>query len=325
MAADKTEPALGPPMVCVIRPDDLPEPQCKAALEGAAAAEADVATQEITGPAVEAPGPHGFVYGAVLTPKGMIISDMWVGRRDAAMTLFPPLHGREVLGEVFKRFLPPRLASVNDKTAEFAVIRLVGPHAIERMVQGRIQIPEPGRQRFLEIDGVPCTIARPAADQPFGLQVTTPKTEVDRIEETLDTCGITIASGAALELARIVAGWPRLGAEIDAKTLPQEVRFDEINGVSYSKGCYTGQETVARIHFRGHTNRHLIGLHWTDGEPDPDAPEIYRGEKIVGRVTSAAWSSHMRPIGLGVVRRDVGASEAVSAARAPALTVELPS
>ena len=59
-------------------------------------------------------------------------------------------------------------------------------------------------------------------------------------------------------------GWPALGVEIDERTLPQEVRYDEIGGVSYTKGCYTGQETVARLHFRGHTNRELRGLRWTD-------------------------------------------------------------
>ena len=54
----------------------------------------------------------------------------------------------------------------------------------------------------------------------------------------------------------------RLGHEIVEKTLVQEVRYDEIGGVSYTKGCYTGQETVARLHFRGHTNRELRGLRW---------------------------------------------------------------
>ena len=72
--------------------------------------------------------------------------------------------------------------------------------------------------------------------------------------------GATGGTSEDREAARILAGWPRLGAEIEERTLPQEVRYDEIGGVSYTKGCYTGQETVARLHFRGHTNRELRGL-----------------------------------------------------------------
>lgn len=337
MAADRAETTKAHPTVRVIRRDDLPRAQSEATLNGAVAAEADVAILEVTGPGVvpciqglltndvEAPGPHGFVYGAVLTPKGMIISDLWAGRRDTAMTLFPPSRGREELLAAFGRSLPPRLARVADDTAAVAVIRLVGPLVPELLVAGRIQIPEPGRQLAHPISDVPCVLARPRAEQPFVLQITMPKTESEHIKDTLQTLGVTIVSPAALELARIKSGWPSLGAEIDGKTLPQEVRFDEIEGVSYSKGCYTGQETVARVHFRGHTNRHLTGLRWTDDEPNPGTPEIRRGEKVVGHVTSIAWIPQSdQPIGLGLVRREVSTGEAVTAAGAPALTVELP-
>ena len=107
-----------------------------------------------------------------------------------------------------------------------------------------------------------------------------------------------------LHAARILAGWPALGVEIDEKTLPQEVRYDEIGGVSYTKGCYTGQETVARIHFRGHTNRELRGLAWRE----PGAPDGRRGrsprEKEVGTVRSTLTVDG-RTLGLALVRREV--------------------
>src|SRR5204863_149594 len=82
-----------------------------------------------------------------------------------------------------------------------------------------------------------------------------PAPQGERLAGRLAAAGAVEAEPAMLELARILAGWPRLGAEVDDKTIPQEVRFDEIGGVSYTKGCYTGQETVARLHFRGHANR----------------------------------------------------------------------
>src|SRR5207249_1848019 len=108
----------------------------------------------------------------------------------------------------------------------------------------------------------------------------------------LGAAGAVPADAATLELARILAGWPRLGAEVDDKTIPQEVRYDELGGVSYTKGCYTGQETVSRLHFRGHTNRYLRGLLF-DAEP-PAAPadgwsSVTHLDRDVGRVTSLAW------------------------------------
>ena len=83
--------------------------------------------------------------------------------------------------------------------------------------------------------------------------------------------------------ARILAGWPALGAEIDERTLPQEVRYDEIGGVSYTKGCYTGQETVARLHFRGHPNRELRGLWWRSDEPERSTAAVARCCRASGR------------------------------------------
>src|SRR5687767_15346310 len=124
-----------------------------------------------------------------------------------------------------------------------------------------------------------------------------------------------------------------LGAEIDERTLPQEVRYDEIGGVSYTKGCYTGQETVSRLHFRGHANRHLRGLLF---EADPPlAPAsgwsaVTHDEKEVGRVTSIAWlpdgggSVLGRWIGLAVVRREVPIGAVVRAAGREARVAALP-
>ena len=90
-----------------------------------------------------------------------------------------------------------------------------------------------------------------------------------------------------LEAMRIAAGTPRFGREIDDRVLPAEAGLVE-RAVSLSKGCYPGQEPIARLHYRGHANRGLRVLA-VDGEelPEPDA-ELPYGDKVVGRVTSAA-------------------------------------
>ncbi len=110
--------------------------------------------------------------------------------------------------------------------------------------------------------------------------------------------------------------------EIDEKTLPQEVRYDEIGGVSYTKGCYTGQETVARLHFRGHTNRELRGLRWQGTQPLAGRGVVY-GEKDVGAVRSTLTLEDRR-LGLGIIRREVEPGRTVLAGGAEAKVVSLP-
>src|SRR5204862_4337505 len=165
------------------------------------------------------------------------------------------------------------------------------------------------------------------------LSVTVTADQLTAIRNRLIGAGAHTASSEALELARILAGWPRLASEVDEKTIPQEVRFDEIGGVSYTKGCYTGQETVSRLHFRGHANRQLRGLLF---EADPPAAPatgwnaVTHDEREVGRVTSIAWlpdgggSVLGRRIGLAMVRREVPSGAAVRAAGRGARAGERP-
>src|ERR1051325_7798491 len=139
-----------------------------------------------------------------------------------------------------------------------------GPRRAAGVAEGLEVPPAPGRV-LQNADDV--LTARATESAPFALQVTMPVAQRERLVGRLTDAGAIEAEPAMLELARILAGWPRLGAEVDEKTIPQEVRFDEIGGVSYTKGCYTGQETVARLHFRGHANRALRGLLFNSEPP----------------------------------------------------------
>jgi tRNA-modifying protein YgfZ len=109
-----------------------------------------------------------------------------------------------------------------------------------------------------------------------------------------------------LELRRIKAGTPRFGREIDDRVLPAEAGLVE-RAVSFTKGCYPGQEPIARLHYRGHANRGLRVLAWDAGElPEYDAPVEFEG-KEVGRVTSAARDGD-RIVALAYVRVEVPAN-----------------
>ena len=133
-------------------------------------------------------------------------------------------------------------------------------------------------------------IARPLPGAPFGYLAVGPAELVASLRTNVHSHGAAIGDQDDAEAARILAGWPALGAEIDERTLPQEARFDELGGVSYTKGCYLGQETVARIHFRGHPNRELRGLEWEDAAP-LEGMEIAGGGREAGRVRSTLLRS----------------------------------
>jgi folate-binding protein YgfZ len=110
---------------------------------------------------------------------------------------------------------------------------------------------------------------------------------------------------AELDVLRIRAGTPRWGAELDDRVLPAEAGLVE-RAVSLTKGCYPGQEPIARLHYRGHANRGLRVLVLdAPAVPEPET-EILYGEKVVGRVTSAARANG-RVLALGYVRVEVPA------------------
>jgi folate-binding protein YgfZ len=176
-------------------------------------------------------------------------------------------------------------------------------------------------------------VGRASEGAPFTVQWIGPPPSLESLSQRLAGAGAVIGDPAALQLARIEAGWPSLDSEIDDRTLPQEVRYDEIGGVSYTKGCYTGQETVSRVHFRGHPNRGLRGVLLT-GEPPTEwrTPQpVHLGDKDVGRLTSVAWVPDGSPesrggvwMGLAVLRREVADGTAVRVGMIEARVTPLP-
>jgi folate-binding protein YgfZ len=250
-----------------------------------------------------APGDGALLYGAMLTPKGAIVTDAWVFRRADAVTLVMPCEGRAAALEIFGRTLPPRLARAVDLTGEVEVAWLLGDRGFQVLAKSGIGAPE-GAGRIHEVGAVSGASATVTASP--GAR---PGDEGDH------------------QAARILAGWPALGAEIDERTLPQEVRYDEIGGVSYTKGCYTGQETVARLHFRGHTNRELRGLWWRGDEPElangNGSRTVLSGEREIGSVRSRLTVDG-RAIGLAVIRREVDPGAVVIAGGKRATVVALP-
>ena len=130
-------------------------------------------------------------------------------------------------------------------------------------------------------------------------------------------------SEAAGEIVRVEHGRPRYGVDLDDSVIPQEAGLNE-RAVSFTKGCYVGQETVARLHYKGRPNRHLRGLRLS--APARSGEELHLAERIVGRVGSAVVSPELGPIALALVRREAEPGTIVSVGEhgASAEVTELP-
>ncbi|MDX6690672.1 MAG: hypothetical protein QOG15_2129, partial [Solirubrobacteraceae bacterium] len=112
------------------------------------------------------------------------------------------------------------------------------------------------------------------------------------------------------------------GHELDDATIPQEAGLNE-RAVSFTKGCYVGQETVARLYYKGKPNRHLRGLRLT--EPAPSGAELRLGEKVVGKLGTSVVSPARGPIALALVRREASPGDVLEVeGGASAEVVELP-
>ncbi|MEA3244826.1 MAG: glycine cleavage T C-terminal barrel domain-containing protein [Gemmatimonadota bacterium] len=259
-------------------------------------------------------------YAAALTPKGKVIADLRVfahgGDRfivDASAAAGPPLLA------MLRKFVNPRLAKYVDLSAGSCTIRVAGPDA------GRVVAAATGVSRDAldalaayaiavgTIAGTPVRVVRaPDLGVPC-FDVFGDAGARDAIVAAVVAAGAEPLDAASADVLRIEAGWPRFGVDFDENVLAQEAGIDRLGGISFDKGCYTGQETVARVHFRGHVNRTLRGLR--SGTPLPPGAEIHAPDgKPVGTVRSSAVSPRLGPVALAFVRREVADGDAVSVA-----------
>ena len=134
----------------------------------------------------------------------------------------------------------------------------------------------------------------------------------DGVVAALDAAGVPNAGTLAATAVRIETGEPVFGIDIDDKTIPQEAGPVD-DAVSFTKGCYLGQELVARIDSRGHVNRHLRGIIVTSNVLPPAGAEAHADEKPVGVLTSVAESLDLRaPVALALIRREVEPNDPVT-------------
>ena len=261
---------------------------------------------------------HG-QYAAALTPKGKIVADVRIFARDGSLLIDAPPRAREGWQAMIKKYINPRLAPYADVSATLRQIGIYGvasrtivARALDLAPETLAALPAYGHVQAGERADILVAHVPDLALE--GYELFAPAETFDTLWQLLVRGGATAAGLAAWEIARIEAGRPEWGLDMDATTIPQEANFDELGAISYTKGCYVGQEVVARVHFRGHVNKQLRGLLCGETEPPPiGATLLTDAGKPVGEVRSTAISPRLGAIALATVRREVepGATLAV--------------
>jgi tRNA-modifying protein YgfZ len=241
---------------------------------------------------------HG-CYAALLDRKGHFVADMRVLRLShshaGAIWLDTEAIALEPLRKHLETYKIGREVEVVDETREWAITSLIGPGSDE--IAGTPPLSPEYAQHYYERDGI--KILGIATD--LGIDLDTRPQDADALREQLLAAGAEPVSEAAAEIVRVESGRPRFGHDFDGGTMPAEAGVVE-RAVDFEKGCYIGQEPVARLHYRGKPNRRLVGLRLSG--PAEEGAALRLGEREVGAVGSACVSPALGPIALAIVRRE---------------------
>ena len=263
-------------------------------------------------------------YAAFLTHKGKMLGDLRVllgrepGAAQAELLLDTERAALQDLFDMIRRYKVGYRVELDKRTLERGLLSLIGPGA--DAVAGPTQLPESEHaSAAVEIGGVAALAVR--TDE--GLDLLCGSSETEALRKALRAAGAVAVGEEAAECLRIERGRPRFGVDLDQSVIPQEAGLNE-RAVSFTKGCYVGQETVARLFYKGKPNRHLRGLRLSAAAGRGE--ELRLGERVVGTLGSSADSPTLGPIALALVRREAepGATVAVGAAGISAEVVELP-
>ncbi|MGZ3555143.1 MAG: CAF17-like 4Fe-4S cluster assembly/insertion protein YgfZ [Gemmatimonadaceae bacterium] len=251
-------------------------------------------------------------YAAALTPKGKIVADLRIFALDDGLLIDASSAAAPGWKEMVRKYINPRIAPYHDLSAELSDIGIFGRSA--RLVVSRVidvddkelsALPPYGHISRPFADGT-VIIARVPEIDLDGFEIFVPREAAASLKGTLQAAGIFAGSQETWGIARIESGRPEWGTDMDESTLPQEANFDELGAISYTKGCYIGQETVARVHFRGHVNRFLRRMRFVTRPAPPKGAELVdETGKVIGEIRSSALSPRFGGVALGMVRREV--------------------
>jgi len=251
-----------------------------------------------------------------LTPKGRVIALLRVFDRGDDLLVDTDAASAEGFTAMIRKYVNPRLAKYTDLTAATACVGVYGVNAVATVARALGVDPAP-LDALAPLGGTWCGdgddavyVVRSTDLSPAGFDLIGARARIAAVRAALVASGLAVADADSVTIARIEAGVPEWGREMDAETIPQEANLDTLGAISFSKGCYTGQEVVARIHFRGHVNRHLRRL--TSEHAIPVGARVLDAEgKEVGDVRTSVISPTQGPLAVAMVRREIEPGGAV--------------
>jgi folate-binding protein YgfZ len=266
---------------------------------------------------VEALAPGEGQYAALLDRKGHMQADMRVLRTSPEeIWIDTEPEALEPARRHLEMYKIGREVAIADLTAERSILSLIGPRSVE--IAATAALPEYAGETT-SFSGIACLAIGTAE----GIDLIAKSSDAASLRNALAAAGAVEVGPEAAEVIRIEAGTPRFGAEMSTETMPAEAGIVE-RAVSFTKGCYIGQEPVARLHYKGRPNRHLRGLELSALEAPGTSLRL--GEKEVGKIGSSHLSPARGPIALAIVRREAepGSELAVGEDGVTARVVDLP-
>jgi folate-binding protein YgfZ len=253
---------------------------------------------------VEALSPGKGCYAAFLTPKGKMLGDIRILDTGEELLLDTERTSLQQLFNMIRRFSIGFDVALHKRTLERGLLSLIGPESDSVAQTGGLAAAEHAHLPE-QIAGIHARAIRTDG----GVDLMCDAGDNDALRAALLDAGAEPVSDAAAECLRIERGRPRYGADLDETVIPQEAGLNQ-RAVSFTKGCYVGQETVARLYYRGKPNRHLRGLRLAG--PVATGDEVSHDGRVVGRLGTVADSPQLGWIALALVRREAAPDSEIS-------------
>ena len=246
---------------------------------------------------VESLSPGTGCYAAFLTPKGKMLGDMRILDAGDELLLDTERVALQDLFNMIRRFSIGYDVQLHKRTLERGLLSLVGPESVRLAGADQLARSLEHAHVLVQVGGVEARAIR----TDVGIDLLCDSTVTAQLRAGLQEAGAVAVSEASAECLRVELGRPRYGVDLDDTVIPQEAALNE-RAVSFTKGCYVGQETVARLYYRGKPNRHLRGLRLA-GAAEKGEPVRF-GEREVARLGSVTQSPRFAWIALALVRRE---------------------
>jgi folate-binding protein YgfZ len=248
------------------------------------------------------------VYATLLTNKGRMLADLRVLGVDDGLLLVTERIALQALFDQTRRGLIGWKVELHKRTLELGLLSVVGPRAADVVRAAGLPMPGGEEHDVVVLPAGAAGVAGAVVRTDLGLDVLPAADDVAAIRTALVAAGAVETPQAAAEIVRIESGRPRYGVDVDETVMPEEAGIVD-RAVSFKKGCYVGQETVARLHWKGKPNRHLRGLRLSS--PVETGAAVTAGDREVGHVGSTAVSPRIGPIALAILRREVSPGDHV--------------